>query len=227
MNAILFVVLLIAVAAGIKFLLAQSGSSIGSRDLSWRTDWEHAAHELGLKAHVRKSNNDSSSMRGDVDGHRVSVTTKGGRNPEIEVRFESGLRWMDIDRRREGSVRRSDDREQPTGNVTFDEYYRVRSVEGRGDGVVEWLNPARQEILVVLADALSVDEIEENEIEVRLGRDEWTASELVQAVQLCVLAAQVLDQSHKSNALGQTPQDRIVPDAAYPQDRVVPPTETD
>lgn len=213
---------------------ALSGSSkngTASNTSAFGRDWEQAGRELGLRPLVRTKKGALSTMRGEIDGHRVRVNCRLGSEPEIEVRFESDLRMIDIGPRRK-PIGSGGSTEVVTGDAAFDEAYRVRNRPSVHEGeLLSWLTPERREILVVLGDALAVKELEEDELEVRLGRTEWTPNELVQAVQLCVLVAKVLDKSHVSTQ-DRGPQDAVRPPSASatPQDRVIqdalPPDET-
>ncbi len=210
-----------AIARGIHVYLGRTRG-----DPLWERQWAEAADELGLRPKFRNSSNSMSTMRGEIDGHQVTVKSYRHKAPEIDVRFWSGLRSVDIDPRREG--RRHSGGEVSTGDPAFDAAYRVSDRAGVSDEELHaWLTPARREILLVLGDALEVEEIEENELEVLLGRDEWTPAELVQAVELCVLVAKTLDKSYQPRRLSiqdASPQDEIRPDVT-PQDRVQEPQD--
>lgn len=215
--SLIALVALVIIAVSAKKLLQPNGVEGISR---YRQHWEEAGRELGLKTLPRTKQGSISTMRGEIDGHRVNVKCRLGGEPEIEVRFESGLRTLDIDPRRR-PVGSGGSAEVVTGDLAFDEAYRVRSnptVDERE--LMGWLTPERREILVVLGDALAVEEIEEDELEVRLGRSEWTPAELVQAVQLCVLVAKILDGSHVARRR-LDPQDALLEDT-QPQDAVRP-----
>lgn len=217
-RVLVFFGALLAVSV-LRRLAGQSAGDTGSS--GWADGWREAAQELDLKALVRNTRGSESTMRGEIDGHRVTVKGRHGGEPEIEVRFESGLRSMDIDPRRK-SVGSGRSNETLTGDVAFDEAYRVRArPDGDDRDFLKWLTPERREILVVLGDALRVDEIDENELEVKLGRSDWTSNELVQAVQLCVLVATILDRSHTHRRELEGPQDAVRPTSPAPQDRVI------
>lgn len=195
---------IIVAAGGIFFFTRRAQDAAPSGNASQRgQDWESAAHELELDALVRSKAREKSTMRGEINGHRVTVSSYPNQEPEIEVRFESGLRSIEIDRRSERRRERPDD--VATGDVAFDELYVVEGNRAEPEVLLGWLNSERREVLVLLADALDVREIEEDELEVKLGRTEWTSNELVQAVNLCVLAASVLDRSHKSDGVPDSP----------------------
>lgn len=195
-----------------KFVASIVRSFTSARDLSepteWDSQWMAAARELGLdtKASVRRR---PVRMDGHIDGHRVKVRSSHLGQPKIEVDFVSGLGQLDIKRRRPG---RDEARGLPviaTGDPVFDSTYYFFRSQNDQDVLLQWLNQQRRDVLVTLAEALDVDEIEENEIEARMPVQHWSSSELVEAVRLCVLVATVLDVSHRPPDV----QDAIVQDA--------------
>lgn len=198
------------------FVFAKARSSIRGTvtDGGWSERWNAAAHELDLSARVSSK---QSTMRGEIDGHRVSVSAYRNSEPEIEVRFQSGLRSIDISPRNGRTSKRP---EFSIGDPDFESTFAVRlGFEDREiDAARRWFTPQRREIITVLNDALEIDDLDENELEVKLRRESWTPDELAQAVRLCVLVAKTLDQSY-------SPQDRTPTNDVRegPQDAVRPP----
>ncbi len=196
-------------------VIAISNKSSSSRhDGAWAETWQRAADELDFKTHIRPKKRTNSSMRGEIDGHQVRVVGYQGGVPEIEVRFRSGFRSLDIEPRKKGS--RASGRELQTGDPIFDQRFYLADRTHENDDILQWLTAERREILGILDDALVIDEIDSNELEVELPRAEFTSSELVQAVELCVMVAKILDESHQGiqdatrRAIDASPQDVIL-----------------
>ncbi len=195
-----------------KLVSSILGSLTSGRDLSEPTDWDvhwmAAAGELGLdtKPSVRRR---PVRMDGHIDGYRVKVRAAHLGKPKIEVDFASGLGKLDIKRRRPG---RDDARGLPaiaTGDPVFDSTYYVFRSQNDQTTLLQWLTAERRDILVTLAQALDVGEIEDDEIEARLPVVNWSSDDLVEAVRLCVLVASVLDASNRPSRI----QDAVIQDA--------------
>ncbi len=176
--------------------------------------WVNAAETLGFDVRAGRRNRPA-SMFGMIDGHRANVVSRVGAEPEIEVRFESGFRSLDIDRRREGTKIIGNAAELSTGDSAFDDLYRISEHQDSKE-LRSWLTAERRDVLVTLGETLNVREIEEDELEVKLGSTRWAANDLVDAVRLCVLVAGVLDASYRPPTI----QDAVIQDAVLdPGDR--------
>ena len=181
--------------------------------------WTAAARELGFTAREGRKQRPA-TMHGVLDGHKANVIAYGGTQPEIEVRFSSGLRNLDIDGRREGTVRIGNTNELPTGDPSFDQLYRISAAHDE-NMVMRWLTPERRSALVTLGETLNVQEVEEDELEVKLGTTIWQSTDLVEAVRLCVVVAKILDESYASPVIQDAPiQDEVIQDPDI-QDAVI------
>ena len=171
-------------------------------------------------------------MRGRIDGHRVSVSGYRNQPPEIEVHYSSGLSSVDISPRAGRTSNRSElSILDPEFAMQFVVY---TSVEGEGEAEIRsWLTLERRQAIATLGELVDLDDIEEDEIEVRLRSSEWIAPELVRAVQLCVDTAKRLDESFVDDTpqdqirFDDTPRDDAVRLTKDVQDDIGPPSESD
>lgn len=173
------------------------------------------ALDLGLQ--LRRAGRNYIELTGVVAGHRVKAAQSNHRT-EVEVSFDSGLRDLSI-RRRSANLKTSRV-DVATGDVHFDASYRLLlNKSADPQAALAYLTPQRREVIAALGDAVEIDEIEEDELEVTV-RAGIGASELRQAIELCVAAAQALDKAGSTpGPAAQTPQDAVV---ETPQDRILP-----
>lgn len=177
-----------------------------------QAEWAAACERLGLQTAPPRKNRHLSA-RGVVDGLRVSLEDDP-RGPEIEVDFLLPIERMDI---RPATTRTKiiGLKQVPTGDVVFDAQMVVHAADPAT--ITEFLTPLRRESILALNAAVMIEEIDDDELEVRLPSTEWTTSELVDAVQLVVQVAQIL--TGVTEPVPPAPQD-AVPTAATPQDAV-------
>ena len=176
--------------------------------------WQALAEEMGLSYRPAKGSQ-SAKMRGEIDGHLVKVDLRQNRPFEIEGKFRSGSIPLNVRQRREGTYI-DKRRVVPTGDQAFDARFSVLSDDERQDSMVlPYLTPTRRAVLIAVGDALEIDEVDSNELEVKLS-NEAEPAQLREAIELVAMAVKALDESGTPQDAVRTSADR----AEYPQDEV-------
>ena len=152
------------------------------------SDWNVVANTLGLGISTRGR---SHYMTGTIDGFRVSVEDRVG-GAKVEVDYESTLREFDIRPTRTQGRRFTNTEPILTGNADFDAVFESQS--HRPDELRNFLTPVRQVALLALHSAVRIDEVDEDEIEVRLPSP-CSPSDTIEAIKLVVYVAGVLSST--------------------------------
>ncbi len=170
--------------------------------------WTELSRDLGME--LRRSKGDFVALTGVLDRHRTTVVRSRGK-VKIEVKFRSDLRSFSI--RSRSKNLKTNRVDVLTGDELFDPNYRVLIHKNQDPSpTLEFLSSRRRRAIEALGSALPLDEIEEDELEVKFDSVPSPA-ELRDAISLCVQVAKSLDVASLS-----TPQDTIV---ETPQDKVV------
>ncbi len=186
---------------------------VTGRDTETRVNRERRElNELAAVLGMERLRGRDGRLRGTVDGVRLLI----GRHIDtmsVDAEIDTGLGNFKI---RKGEIRSHETAPQ-TGNPIFDSTFRIRSSDPAE--VNRYLTPVRQEALLTLHGVFDFDELEEDEVEVRVPMDDWNIDDAVAAIELIVRAAHVLarDGDQSTFQTGATPQDVV---RGRPQDRV-------
>ena len=191
---------------GSSFSVQRSGLA----DTTPPSDWRTVAEALGLRILTRRG---TQHMSGTIDGFRVSVEDRAG-GAKVEVDYKSPLRDFEIRPISKGRTITNAERIL-TGNQAFDAVFNAYCYQA--EEFRAFLTPPRQETLLALHSALTIDEIDEDEIEVRLPSP-CDPSDMIDAIELAIDVARVFSNT----AVPQPPTALPVqPQRSAPQDRVI------
>ncbi len=168
--------------------------------------WGALGQSLGMD--LRRSQGDTAVLTGVLDGHRTLIQKYRGK-VGIKVKFRSGIESFSI--RDRSSNLKTNRVDIATGDHEFDLKFRLLLHKKRNPAeVLDYLTPQRRVTILTLGKAVSIREIEEDDLEVELETVP-TSAELQQVLALCVTAAKYLDkQWAPQDAVDETPQDAVI-----------------
>ena len=199
-------------------LLASTGSAERSgtdQAATPSSDWNVVASTLGLRTAPRRR---SQYMWGTIGEFSVSLDGRSG-GAKIEVEYESTLRDFDIRPKVHNGRRFTNAEPVLTGNAEFDAAFETHS--HRPEELLNFLTPVRQVALLALHSAVAIDEIDEDEIEIRLPAT-CSPSDTIEAVELAVYVAGVLSGTATTPTPTATSRHNDVQDTlmSAPQDTI-------
>ena len=202
--------LCIGLSAFIEYRREHSGSLDSPRSGNY-SRWNEVARTLELEL-SHDSDDDEVSMRGTINDHWVSVEHDDD-GIEIEVNYRSGTNPFFVTANASSSSRPGPGIH--TGDEAFDTQLSVHT--RTPDELDDYLSAGRRNALLWLHSTFEIEEIDNQEIEVRFVESDWQPDELAAAIKLVVDVADILDAGEKV-FMAPPPQDE-------PDDEVAPPSD--